>query len=61
MTAEKKLTVVGAGPDEWVWAAIAAGDVTAVRAAPPTFDISGVHPKYGGVFTLDRKSKNKIV
>jgi len=43
--------VVGAGPHEWVWAAIAAGDLTAVRAAPASFDVAGFHPKYGSVLT----------
>lgn len=43
--------VVGAGPHEWVWAAIAAGDVTVVRAAPADFDVNEVHPKYGTVLT----------
>mmetsp|Transcript_2148 Transcript_2148/g.5285 ORF Transcript_2148/g.5285 Transcript_2148/m.5285 type:complete len:468 (+) Transcript_2148:68-1471(+) len=44
-------TVIGAGASEWVWAAIAAGDVTAVRAAPTSFDICGIHVRYGSVLT----------
>lgn len=42
---------MGAAVHEWVWAAVAAGDVTAVRAAPASFDINGLHPRYGTVLT----------
>jgi len=43
--------IVGGGPDEWVWSAIAAGDVAVVRAAPTGFDACGIHPRYGSVLT----------
>eukprot|EP00928_Gymnodinium_smaydae_P091015 TRINITY_DN74718_c0_g1_i1.p1 TRINITY_DN74718_c0_g1~~TRINITY_DN74718_c0_g1_i1.p1 ORF type:complete len:437 (-),score=77.36 TRINITY_DN74718_c0_g1_i1:18-1328(-) len=43
--------VMGAGPEEWVWTAIASGDLSAVRAAPQTFDVGALHPRYGSVLT----------
>eukprot|EP00927_Polykrikos_kofoidii_P017259 TRINITY_DN17840_c0_g1_i1.p1 TRINITY_DN17840_c0_g1~~TRINITY_DN17840_c0_g1_i1.p1 ORF type:complete len:318 (+),score=66.47 TRINITY_DN17840_c0_g1_i1:148-1101(+) len=46
-----KQTVVGGGAHDWVWSAIASGDVVAVRAAPSSFDIWGIHPRYGSVLT----------
>jgi len=44
-------SILGGGSLEWVWAAIASGDLSAVRAAPPCFDMGSVHPLYGSVLT----------
>eukprot|EP00929_Paragymnodinium_shiwhaense_P109336 TRINITY_DN75746_c0_g1_i1.p1 TRINITY_DN75746_c0_g1~~TRINITY_DN75746_c0_g1_i1.p1 ORF type:complete len:481 (-),score=63.02 TRINITY_DN75746_c0_g1_i1:51-1493(-) len=48
---DKAIIILGNGPDEWVWTAIASGDVPLIRAMPATFDIHSTHPKYGSVLT----------
>jgi len=45
------VNLLGAGPSEWIWSAIAAGDVPVLRAAPSTFCAQSTHPRYGSVLT----------
>lgn len=45
------IPLTGGGFYEWVWAAIAGGDLALVRSTPANFDVNAVHPRYGNVFT----------
>lgn len=45
------ILLTGGGLHEWVWSAIAGGDLALVRAAPANFNANDMHPRYGNVFT----------